>query len=142
MWFPFSSLAGPGTTERTYMHSGWISKNMVLAHKDFISKIHSNIRHDGQHSDPVARLHAHRDSKITFSIKEVSTELFKLYEADPGIAMAEMHFPVCPEDIEFINTWMVKGLRVLYPDKTLPNKGPEPKPLTPEEEAVLRSMFV
>ncbi len=142
MWFPFSCISGPGALERTYMHRGWISKNMILAHEEFMKLIPSNIGNSSQHSDPRARLNAHHDSKITFDIDEVSRELFKQYEKNKHPNAANIGYPVEAEDVEFINTWITKGLRCIHPDKTKETPAQEPKKLTQEEEDILRSMMI
>lgn len=126
MWFPFGGLAGPGAMKRTGMHAGWLIKDLVFATPETIKMIPTWIDNEVDHANPEARLHAHLDASLKFEVKEVSNIIQKMHEEDEPMPIAAIDFPAEAEDILYVNTWVVKGLRTMYPPESKNEEGEQP----------------
>ena len=110
-WFPFAGIAGPGAIKRTYNHTGWIIKDYFYTSDGIIKTIPTDIKNE-DHSNPEKRLRCF--GKTAFDIPETARLIKEEYIKGPQLHTANFKKPIEPEDAEFINAWLIKGLKVVY----------------------------
>lgn len=102
-WFPFCSIAGPGSMVRTGQHTGWIAKDLIQSTSEKVKIIPTLAISLADHSDIERRLTAFPSAD--FSVPEVAIDLYKIYDPD-CMHTAYIEFPASPDDVKFINEWI------------------------------------
>jgi len=121
MWFPFSSISGPGAISRKG-HQGWIQKDVVYSSEgdsEAMTLVQSTCSIE-EHCNPEARLN---NFKLPWNLPELSQEVQRIYDTELPRPTSLIEHPISPEDAGYINDWLIKGL--LYRSKKKLEMSPE-----------------